>query len=469
MISETKVNTMKLNVKKQIIIWIVVYFILISITLNNTKPYKGDESFYITSTINMIQTDNYLIPHYFGSPRFQKPPLTYWVVLLGYKLFGIHLWSGRLFFLIIAVLTLGVIYKFSLLIKDDPNFAFLNIILLSSATMFMEFTRHAMTDLLFTFFITATLYFFFKSLQYPDKLKKNYFFAFLSMGLAFATKGFLAIIPFFAMVLYLAFNRREQQKKYLINLFHPINLVIFSVLSFSWYLYAYVTHTQALMHQYQSESSHVSISIISIFENVLFYILVLIRYYIPVTVVAIYFYIKNKIHLPKRFSLIISYMFMVMFIFSFFLVRNKARYLLIIFPVLTLIYGYIIYESKIQSIMKKIAIGLCFFQILVFIVFPFISGEPTKALTNYWQENLNGNLAVYGNERKKISWAQAISHGKVISDHQKADYVILKEKFLKDFTDYEVIKTYERLKNIKVDEWKLKKTYRTYYLIRKNR
>jgi 4-amino-4-deoxy-L-arabinose transferase-like glycosyltransferase len=78
-----------LHPSKKLLLWILLFVSMISLTINNTYPLQGDESYYSVSAAWMVTNDSYVIPHYFGEPRFQKPILTYLIVAASYKLFGI--------------------------------------------------------------------------------------------------------------------------------------------------------------------------------------------------------------------------------------------------------------------------------------------------------------------------------------------------------------------------------------------
>ena len=60
-----------------------------------------DEIYYRDAAVKMLQTGDYLTT-YLGSGelRFKKPILTYWAVLAGFKLFGVHAFGSRIFFLL---------------------------------------------------------------------------------------------------------------------------------------------------------------------------------------------------------------------------------------------------------------------------------------------------------------------------------------------------------------------------------
>ena len=55
-----------------------------------------DEGWYAQVSREMLQTGEWLIPHYLGEPWIAKPPLLYWCVAASFKVFGLHEWAARL-------------------------------------------------------------------------------------------------------------------------------------------------------------------------------------------------------------------------------------------------------------------------------------------------------------------------------------------------------------------------------------
>ncbi len=448
--------------------WLLTYFILVGLILNNTVPYETDESFYITSSINMVKSHNYLLPTYFGDIRFQKPILPYWIVVLSYKLFGIHLWSSRILFLVIACLTLFTLYKFALLIIPHQEFAILTVLLLSSSSIFIEYSRLAMTDLVLTFFTTLSLYYFYKTLVQPEGLKINYFLGYITMGLAFLSKGFVGIFPLFAMLFYLIYLKPENYKKYLIYLIHPINLLAFMLIAFPWYLYAYTYHYRELFEQIKTESSAVSLlsNLESMIENMAYYFRVIV-YYLPVTVVAAYVYLKKRTVFPKEFTLFLPYICAVLVVFIFFVERHRARYLLVLFPLLAILSAYLFYKNGLASTLKKVTIGLFCLHLTLFLLYSYFSGEPIKKLVLYWKNLQQGDLAVYGLDRYTTSWAQAFSEGRLKEYDKDVEYIILLKKDLDTFKNYEILQQAKLLRKIKFKNYRPIKDEREYVLIKR--
>jgi 4-amino-4-deoxy-L-arabinose transferase-like glycosyltransferase len=58
--------------------------------------FEPDESRYAQIPREMLQAGEWVVPTLQGEPYLDKPPLLYWLVMLGYRLFGVHAWSARL-------------------------------------------------------------------------------------------------------------------------------------------------------------------------------------------------------------------------------------------------------------------------------------------------------------------------------------------------------------------------------------
>ncbi|PIE35434.1 hypothetical protein CSA56_04180 [candidate division KSB3 bacterium] len=459
-----------MTTKTVMYIWISLYMVLIGCTLKNTTPYKGDESYYIASSIRMVQSDNVIVPVYFGEARFQKPLIAYWLTTLGYKTFGIDLWSGRLPFLALSCALLMLLYKFALLLVPDYEFAALNVFLLSSATLFIEYTRVSMTDMPLTFFTTLSLYFFCKALQEPERLTRYYLFAYISAGLAYSSKGFIGIFPGLAIAVYLLLTRPAHYRKYLIRLFHPGYVLLFALLAFPWYVYAYFYHFDDLMKQFAVESSATFASNLwAIPGNLVFYPGVSLTFYLPFAPIATYLFIKKRPKIPTRFVPVLCYIGTTFLIFSLLLSRHKGRYALVVFPALTLIISYILYHSPFKKSAKTIAIAVAGLHIVVFLLYPTISGHPFTDLIQYWRNNTQGNLAAYGLTRREMSWAQALSNGDLQLHHEEGDYLLTNAEHLADFESPNILKQASRLSKIRIENGTLIKRKRTYYLIAPSR
>jgi 4-amino-4-deoxy-L-arabinose transferase-like glycosyltransferase len=448
--------------------WILIYLVLFGFTLNNSMPYQGDESFYIGAGINMVKTQNYFLPVYSGKFRFQKPLLPYWLTVLGYKTFGINLWSGRLPFLLFSGALLVLLYRFARLISPDPQYAGLNVVLLSSSLLFLQAARISMTDMLFAFFTTLALYAFYRALDAPAYITRYYGLAYAAMGLAFASKGFLGVVPALAMFGYVLWVKPQQHKKYILMLFNPLYLALIVIPALAWYGYLFINHHDELLCQLHKETaSSITSGFPPIGKNILFYGQIMCTYYLPFTALAAYLVIKKKIALPRRFILMMLSIGITFFILLVIIIikRPKDRYLLVIWPTITIIVGYVLHQARLTSISKKIAVILALLQIGVFLAYPLVSGQPINRLIDHWENHLQGELAAYNLSDREMSWAQALSHGTILPYDAKQPYVLLKDDDLAHFERYEIISQATNLSKLSWKNGKIVTHHHTYLLI----
>jgi len=60
------------------------------------RLFEPDEGRYAEIPREMLERGDWVVPHLQSEPYLDKPPLLYWLVMLSYKLFGVHDWSARL-------------------------------------------------------------------------------------------------------------------------------------------------------------------------------------------------------------------------------------------------------------------------------------------------------------------------------------------------------------------------------------
>jgi len=63
--------------------------------LNVLPPVPIDETRYLSIAWEMRQTGNWILLHLNGMPYFDKPPLLFWLMNVGWSVFGVSSWSAR--------------------------------------------------------------------------------------------------------------------------------------------------------------------------------------------------------------------------------------------------------------------------------------------------------------------------------------------------------------------------------------
>ncbi|MBM2834126.1 MAG: hypothetical protein HW406_1287 [Candidatus Brocadiaceae bacterium] len=119
-----------------------------------------DEPRYASTARDMVLNGNWIVPHFNGVPRINKPPLFYWTIAISYKLFGINEFSARLPSALAAIGTVLITYLWGKRLEDRKNGFWAGMVLMASPLFFL-ISRFCITDMLLTFFVCSSLYLFF--------------------------------------------------------------------------------------------------------------------------------------------------------------------------------------------------------------------------------------------------------------------------------------------------------------------
>jgi len=76
--------------------WLFLWFGLLAAALLCRPPLPVDETRYLSVAWEMWQQHQFLVPHVNGQPYSHKPPLLFWMIQAGWKVFGVNVWSARL-------------------------------------------------------------------------------------------------------------------------------------------------------------------------------------------------------------------------------------------------------------------------------------------------------------------------------------------------------------------------------------
>src|SRR5262245_5334225 len=123
-----------------------VYFV----RLGGSSLWDSNEAFYAETPREMIESHEYINPTFNYHPRLNKPPLSYWVVIPFYKLFGVSETSERLPIALAAMVMIAAAFGLGCLIFSVVAglFAALGV---SVALSFLMFWRRIWIDLYLAF------------------------------------------------------------------------------------------------------------------------------------------------------------------------------------------------------------------------------------------------------------------------------------------------------------------------------
>jgi 4-amino-4-deoxy-L-arabinose transferase-like glycosyltransferase len=436
-------------------------------TLNNTRPYQGDESFYTVAAADMVRTGDYLVPVHDGEPRFQKPPLTYWVVAAGYLLAGVSLWAARLPMVVVALLTLLVTYHLAVVTLGDRTSALLSVAVLSSSVMFVTFSRIAMTDPLLTLFCTGALLCFASAVR-AARPAVTIVAGYACVALAVMTKGPMGLMPLAAITAYLVLARPDGWRKLLAHPSHLLGLLVLAVVVVPWYAYGYGHHRRELVAQLASESGVVrsSLNLAGAAGNLLFYARVLLLYILPFSLVAPLVALRRRIPYPRAVSLLLIYSLAVLCVYVLFVSMHKDRYLSVIFPSLAILSAHVLVRAGHfrRALITAGAVSLG--TLMVLIAYPHISGEPLRGAVDTWRHAGNGTLGVYELDRRRTGWAFLLSGGKASVNTAATDYVLTAESGVGQLPGGVVVYSSMERSRWRWSEGRIEAVGRRYFLVR---
>lgn len=161
-----------------------------------------DEPRYASTARDMLLNGNWIVPHFNGIPRINKPPLFYWTVAISYKFFGINEFSARLPSALAAMGTVFITYLFGkrcmggVETRHHYSDGFWTGVVLMTSPLFFFISHFCITDMLLTFFVSACLYLFFIEYSETNKSTFRKLFLYFLLSMTFLVKGPVGILLF---------------------------------------------------------------------------------------------------------------------------------------------------------------------------------------------------------------------------------------------------------------------------------
>lgn len=101
----------------------------------------------------MVQTGDYLTPRWpDGTPRFNKPILTYWLVAGSYSVLGINPLASRLPFLVIGCMVVWLTYQLAMLLFANRWTATISVLITMCHVPLIVSSTSSLTDVPLCFF-----------------------------------------------------------------------------------------------------------------------------------------------------------------------------------------------------------------------------------------------------------------------------------------------------------------------------
>jgi len=218
---------------------LILLFLLAALPFAATSAlYYPDERHYTDGALMMLEHGDWLVPHTAaGVPRFEKPPLAYWLVAASYLAFGTGVFTSRLPFLLAGCGTLWLTYRLTRRLTGKTEIALLAAAVLASHPQFFLCSIRSMPDALLVFFFTLSAYGFLRLILFEEFTTGAFWMAYGGAAGAALSKG----LPGAGLVLF-AWGFACWQKrdwKAVKTIIHGLSLATAVVLVAGWFAYIF--------------------------------------------------------------------------------------------------------------------------------------------------------------------------------------------------------------------------------------
>jgi 4-amino-4-deoxy-L-arabinose transferase len=216
---------------KNLIILLIVSAIALYINTGSYGVVESSDARYAEIAREMAVSGDYLHPNLLNVHHYHKPPFTYIITALGYKIFGVNPFGARFFLQLAILLQIIFIYFLSLTLFNDRKTAFWSAVIYISFPIVLISSRNLTTDAFLTTFALLSML---SWVKYRKTGMWRYFYLFtFSLAMGFLTKGpviFIVPVPFI-----IAYNLTEKAK-HGFSFHHITAWLLFVALASSWYL-----------------------------------------------------------------------------------------------------------------------------------------------------------------------------------------------------------------------------------------
>jgi 4-amino-4-deoxy-L-arabinose transferase-like glycosyltransferase len=198
------------------------------------KEFVRAESYFALGARSMVERNEWLTPHAPDELQLNKPPLTYWLIGVSYKLFGSSYGTARLPSVLAAILVLAIVYGLGTWL-DGVQVGLISAAILASSYLFLSFARIAMSDMLLTLCVTAGFACFIAALtERTNRSRKVVLVGYVALALGVLAKGPVALALVAVPIGLELLVRRDREMFKRLRL--PIGVALFPAIAAPYFL-----------------------------------------------------------------------------------------------------------------------------------------------------------------------------------------------------------------------------------------
>lgn len=225
--------------------WLALLLLLLAFVFQGSRAlYEPDEGRYANVALQMLDSGDWWVPHLSaGEPHLTKPPLTYWTIAASFKAFGRSEWTARLPNAL-AFVSIGLcVYSIALSLGLRPPWL-ASAVWATSLGPFVA-ANVVTTDTLLACFETAAVAAFLRAHYGQGRWRVWLRCMWLAFGLAFLTKGPPGLLPLATLVAWTVWQKPRLDIR---QLFEPVGVVLFLLLSFGWFASLVTGHRELVAY-----------------------------------------------------------------------------------------------------------------------------------------------------------------------------------------------------------------------------
>jgi 4-amino-4-deoxy-L-arabinose transferase-like glycosyltransferase len=219
-------------VRRRLLLVIILSTLAFFSGLGRAAISESDEAFYAEAGREMVESGDWLTPHFNYDVRFQKPILFYWVVASFYRIAGVSEAAARagsaLSGLGLALLTFAAGRR-----MYGPSTALIAAAIVATSFGYFAMAHLSLPDLPLTFFITLAVWFGFRAIDEPESAAPLLIAA-LAAALGVLTKGPLGVLVPAMVLIPCAWLEGRLRRFTLRRLAVPAAL--FAIVALPWYI-----------------------------------------------------------------------------------------------------------------------------------------------------------------------------------------------------------------------------------------
>ncbi len=225
--------------RKRSLVFILILAVAVSFAnIGGLDVYALDEAKNAEAAREMFEIGDWVVPHFNYELRTDKPPLHYYFMMVGYKLFGVNAFGARFFSSLMGVLTILLVFLFTKKNLGEKAAVYASLVLIASLHFALQM-HMSVPDPYLIFFLTWAFFSFYEA--YRSGSKWQLFAFYFAIGCGLLVKGPVALgLAGLTALLFLIF--KKDLKWPTISRLQPFSGVVLSLLiAFPWY---YQVHLQ---------------------------------------------------------------------------------------------------------------------------------------------------------------------------------------------------------------------------------